>query len=122
MDFLRNNEERAILDKVRQVTQKYIAPQIQSADEGEYVASENLAVLYRQGLMGLAVQEEYGGLGCNLRGNILVETMAVEEIACVCSMTSRWFHDHNETLGVICSLGTPEQQLRFSPATLDACA
>lgn len=121
MDFLRNNEERAIVDKVRQVAQKYIAPRIQAADEDEYVASENLAVLFRQGLMGLAVQEEYGGLGCNLRGNILVETRAVEEIACVCSRTSRWFHDHNEALGVIYSLGTPEQQRRFSRATLDAC-
>lgn len=114
MDFLRNGKERAILDNVRQVAQEYSAPRAQATEGVEYIASENLADLCRHGLMGLAVREEYGGLGCGFHGNILVETLAVEELACACGATSQWFFRHNAALDVIYSVGTSAQQLRFS--------
>jgi len=122
MDFLRNGKERAVLDNVRRVAQECVAPRAQATVGAADLVSENLADLYRHGIMGLVVREEYGGLGCGLHGNILVGALAVEELACACATTSQWFLSHNTALDVIYSLGAPAQQLRFSRAVLEACA
>lgn len=122
MDSLRNGKDRTILDNVRHVAQEHIAPRAQATEGVDYIASENLADLCRHGLMGLAVREEYGGLDCGFQGNILVGTLAVEELACACGETSQWFFRHNAALAAVYLLGTPAQQLRFSRAILDACA
>lgn len=114
MDFLRTDDERAIITTVRRITQECLAPRAQAVDESGQFPHENFADLHRAGLMGMTVRKEYGGLGCGLHGNVLVETMAVEELARGCSSTSQVFHNHNGCIGILYYLGTAKQQQRFS--------
>ncbi len=114
MDFLRSDEERSILARVRAVVDEAIAPSAQAIDEEGRFPSESFAALRAAGLLGLAVHREYGGLGCGLHGNILVEIMAVEELARGCSSTSQIFHNHNGCIGILYYLASADQQQRFS--------
>jgi alkylation response protein AidB-like acyl-CoA dehydrogenase len=114
IDFLRSDEERSILARVQTVVDETIAPSAQAIDEGGRFPFESFAALRAAGLLGLAVHREYGGLGCGLHGNILVEIMAVEELARGCSSTSQVFHNHNGCIGILYYLASAEQQQRFS--------
>ena len=114
MDICRNEEEAAVIDKVRRVTRESLVPRAQATDESGSFPAENFADLHRAGLIAMAVSKKYGGLGCGLHGNVLVETVAVEELARACSSTSQVFHNHNGCIGILYYLGTAAQRERFS--------
>lgn len=118
-DFLRTEAERELVSRVRDITQTWNLAESRVTTDPVYPPHEHLTELYRHRLMGLAVPKAYGGLGCGLHGNVLVEAFATAEIASACGTTSRWFHNHNEALGLLHTIGTVEQQHRFSRAVID---
>lgn len=114
MDFLRHDEEREILARLRDVVDTDIAPRAAEIDLQGRFPHENFAALQRAGLIGMAIDPAFGGLGCGLHGNVLVSVMAVEELARGCSSTCQVWHNHNGCIGILDYLGTPAQRERFS--------
>src|SRR5262245_5072784 len=105
------DEQRAIRDLAREVARERIAPLASHVDEtGEY-PREQLAVLGRQGLMGLHIPEEYGGSNAGS----LAFCVAAEEVAWACAATSTIFLVQNLGGYPLILAGSAAQKTRFLP-------
>jgi alkylation response protein AidB-like acyl-CoA dehydrogenase len=76
-------EQRAMLDTVRLVANEKFKPRVQKWQDGTF-PHENIKDLADIGVLGMAVPEEYGGLGLPVLDCVLV----LEEIAKVCYVTA----------------------------------
>ncbi len=83
MDFILSEEQRMLKDTVARIAGRYFAPIAAEVDEQERFPSESVKVLTENGLLGVNIPEEYGGVGAGTVGLCLVE----EEIAKVCCST-----------------------------------
>lgn len=77
MDFLLTDEQRQIVDMVRELAREKVAPYISQWDREERFPEELVPAYAELGLLGLAVAEEYGGLGADM----LTRTLVVEELS-----------------------------------------
>ena len=83
-----SEDQIAIRDLVRQITQERIAPRAAEIDEkGEY-PHDLRALLAEQGIYGLAVPEECGGTHTEEGCGTLTLNIAVEEISKACASTA----------------------------------
>jgi butyryl-CoA dehydrogenase len=86
--FYLTDEQRAVRDLAREIARERIAPLAARVDEtGEY-PHDQLAVLGKQGLMGLHIPEAYGGTAVG----VLAFCLAAEEVASACAATATIFH------------------------------
>jgi alkylation response protein AidB-like acyl-CoA dehydrogenase len=109
--FYLNDEQRAVRDLAREIARERIAPLAAHVDEtGEY-PHEQVAVLGKQGLMGLHIPEEYGGAAAGS----LAFCLAAEEIAWACAATSTIFLVANLGGYPIIFSGSESQKRRFLP-------
>jgi alkylation response protein AidB-like acyl-CoA dehydrogenase len=109
--FYLNDEQRAVRDLAREIARERIAPLAAHVDEtGEY-PHEQVAVLGKQGLMGLHIPEEYGG---SATGS-LAFCLAAEDIAWACAATSTIFLVANLGGYPIIFSGSESQKRRFLP-------
>ncbi len=76
-------DQRAMVESVRLLAQEKFKPRVHKWQDGTF-PHENLAELAQLGVLGMAVPEEYGGLGLPVLDCVLV----LEEIAKVCYVTS----------------------------------
>ncbi|MBE2276421.1 MAG: acyl-CoA dehydrogenase family protein [Rhodobacteraceae bacterium] len=83
MDFELSQEQKAMVATVRAVAQDRIKPRAMKFLDGTF-PWENLKDLAGIGITGMAVPEEYGGLGLSVLDTALV----VEEVAKVCYTTA----------------------------------
>jgi alkylation response protein AidB-like acyl-CoA dehydrogenase len=83
MNFELTSDQRAMVDSVRQLVQEKFRPRIHKWQDGTY-PHENIKDLADLGVLGMAVPEEYGGLGLPVLDCVIV----LEEIAKVCYATS----------------------------------
>jgi alkylation response protein AidB-like acyl-CoA dehydrogenase len=109
--FYLNDEQRAIRDLAREIARERIAPLAARVDEtGEY-PHEQIAVLGKQGLMGLHISEEYGGTAAGS----LAFCLAAEEVAWACAATSTIFLVANLGGHPIVFAGSETQKRRYLP-------
>ncbi len=105
-------EQTAIRDTVRELCQNEFAPHAEKWDREDDVPRWAVDKLAELGLLGLAVPEEYGGLGADMRTTVLV----IEEIARVSAALAILFAVHNSVGAYpIYEYGTDEQRKRWLP-------
>lgn len=78
-----NADQRAMIDTVRQLSQQKFKGRVHKWQDGTF-PHENLKDLAEIGVLGMAVPEEFGGLGLPVLDCVL----ALEEVAKVCYVTS----------------------------------
>jgi alkylation response protein AidB-like acyl-CoA dehydrogenase len=83
MDFQLSAEQREMVHTVRSLTQEKIKPRALKYMDGTF-PWENLKELAKLGILGMAVPEEYGGLGLSVLDTALV----LEEVAKGCYATA----------------------------------
>lgn len=70
-------EERLFQTSVRQFARERLAPQVRAMDEEGKFRTDLLREMFALGLMGIDIQEQYGGQG----GSFLQSVLAIEELA-----------------------------------------
>jgi alkylation response protein AidB-like acyl-CoA dehydrogenase len=76
---LLSEDEKLLQESVRKFARKEIAPLVRSMDEAQKIDSALVKKLFDQGLMGIEVPEEFGGVGASFFNSIL----AIQEISAV---------------------------------------
>jgi alkylation response protein AidB-like acyl-CoA dehydrogenase len=113
MDFKLTAEQREMVDTVRKLAQVKFKPRVRKWQDGTF-PFENIKDLAGIGVLGMAVPEEYGGLGLPVLDCVLV----LEEIAKVCYSTSMAVMSAMGAQNRIISVFAPEHVKRkFLPAT-----
>ena len=112
MDLQLTEEERMLKATARDFADRELAPRARQVDETEQFPQENIRGIAELGLMGLTVDEAYGGAG----GNYQQMAVVVEEIARGCAATSV-IHLAHLSLGTACivGFGSEEQKGRYLP-------
>jgi alkylation response protein AidB-like acyl-CoA dehydrogenase len=83
-DFGLNEEQALLRDMVRRFAEERIQPGVAERDEKHEFPEDIIAEMGELGLLGMMVDESYGGSGVDA----LTYCLAVEEIARVCSATA----------------------------------
>src|SRR3546814_13928486 len=78
-----NQEQRAMVESVRQLANDRFKPRVMKYQDGTF-PWENIKDLADLGVLGMGVPEEYGGLGLP----VLDCAIVLEEIAKVCYVTA----------------------------------
>jgi butyryl-CoA dehydrogenase len=112
LDLLLNDEEKLLKATVREFANRELVPRAAQLDEQEEFPWDNIKGLVQLGLMGLTIDELYGGAG----GNCQQMAIALEEVARGCASTSV-IHLSHLSLGAECIVryGTEEQKQRYLP-------
>ena len=112
MDPYLNDEHIALRREVREFAETEIAPIARELDEESRFPWETVSAMADRGWFGANVPEQYGGLGLDTLGYMLI----IEELARVDASHSITISAHN-TLGTspILNFGTEEQKRRFLP-------
>ncbi len=84
VDFSLSADQELIREQVRRFAEERIAPGVAERDREHRFPAEVLAELGELGLLGMLVDEEYGGAGMDP----LTYCLAVEEIARICPATA----------------------------------
>jgi alkylation response protein AidB-like acyl-CoA dehydrogenase len=105
-------DQIAIRDAVRELCEREFAPQAARWDHDGAVPHEAVQALAAQGFLGMAVPEEWDGLGYDAR----TITMVIEEIARVSASLAIMIAVHN-SVGLLPVYGwaTEEQKKKFLP-------
>ena len=105
------DEQRAIRDLAREIAREKIAPVAAYHDETETYPEEIMKLLAQQGMMGIWVPEEYGGIDAGAMGVSLV----AEELAWACAGTAtNWGATPLGGYPILLT-GTEEQKRRYLP-------
>ena len=110
MDLQLNEEQEMIRKMARDFAQNELAPVAAELDEKGEPPLANIKKMAELGFMGLAIPEEYGGIGADSVSYVI----AVEEISKACASTGVILAVHN-SLGShgLVAFGTEEQKRRF---------
>jgi len=112
MDLELNEEQEMIRKMARDFAQNEVAPVAAELDEKNEPPLANLKKMAELGFMGLAIPEEYGGIGADSVSYVI----AIEEISKACASTGVILAVHN-SLGShgLVTFGTEEQKRKFLP-------
>ncbi|MEL7100195.1 MAG: isovaleryl-CoA dehydrogenase [Pseudomonadota bacterium] len=112
MTFDLGEEVNALRDMVHRWAQDRVKPMAADIDESNTFPSELWAEMGDLGLLGITVDEEYGGAGMNY----LAHTVAVEEVARASASVSLSYGAHsNLCVNQIKLNGSPEQKSKYLP-------
>ena len=112
MNFDLSEDQRTIRDAVRELCRAEFAPHAERWDREAIVPREAVAKLAEHGFLGMAIPEEWGGVGYDSRTVAIV----IEEIARVSAALAIMISVHNSVgaVPVLC-FGNDEQKRRFLP-------
>ena len=102
-------EQLAWKERVAALAAEEIGPKAAAVDRLRAYPAESIDALRREGLLGLRLAKEQGGLGAGL----LTTCLVVEEIAKKCPSTAMCYKMHLEASEVISRIATPDQIERF---------
>ncbi len=103
------NQEEACL-RFREFAEKEVKPLAKQTDETETFPWETVRKMQKDGLMGIPVPKEYGGMGCDT----LTYLLCVEEISKVCAATGIILSAHASLcIDPILTYGTEEQKQKY---------
>ncbi|XP_050512727.1 short/branched chain specific acyl-CoA dehydrogenase, mitochondrial-like [Diabrotica virgifera virgifera] len=109
---LLTEDENMLKDSVAKFSKANIAPYVREMENDGEIKKSVLDMCFQHGLMGVGIEEKYGGLGYDLMANVLV----IEEIAKVDPAVSVPVDIHNTLINtVIDKLGTKEQKDTYLP-------
>jgi butyryl-CoA dehydrogenase len=112
IDLTVRDEERMVLETVRDFAEAEIAPIAHDLDVHPRVPKEQIAKMRDLGLFGLLIPEEYGGSDISS----VLYMKVIEELARVCAAVAITISVHNSVGAFpIRSYGTDEQKRRFLP-------
>jgi butyryl-CoA dehydrogenase len=107
-----SDDQVLIRDTVRELCRTEFAPHAERWDREAIVPREAVAKLAEHGFLGMAIPEEWGGVGYDSRTVALV----IEEIARVSAALAIMISVHNSVGAVpVLRFGTDEQKRRFLP-------
>ena len=111
-DQLLSEDELLLKNTVRDFADRELAPRAAAYDESGDFPWDNIRGLASMGLLGLTIDEEYGGSG----GTARQLALAMEEIARGCAATSVIFVAHLSLCAQFINMfGTEGQKRRFVP-------
>ena len=114
MDFQLTEDQQKFRDMVRDFARKEIEPIAERIDVNEEYPLEIIKRLGELGIMGITVDEKYGGSG----NNCIHWCIAMEEVACVSAAVST-IMDTSGGAGLTChainAYGNEEQKKRYLP-------
>ena len=107
-----SEEETLFRDSVRKFARDEVAPLVRRMDEEQHLDAALLSKLFKLGLMGIEIPEEFGGS----RGSFFDAVLAVEMLSAVDPAVALVV-DVQNTLAASALLGwgTPEQKLKYLP-------
>lgn len=112
MDFELNENQKMIVQMVRDFAEKEIRPNIMKWDESQEFPIDCMRKLGKLGLLGVLVPEEYGGSGFGYMEYITTVT----EISKVCGSIGLSVAAHNSLCtGHILTFGNEEQKKKWLP-------
>ena len=115
-ELLLTEEEMMLRNTVREFADSEIAPRAAGYDQAAEFPWENVRGLAELGILGLGVDEEYGGSGGTTRQLVI----AVEEIARACAATATVLGAHlSLCTQYIQMFGTEGQKREFIPPLVD---
>ena len=118
MDFLYDDDERALRDAARDFARRELAPRAAAADRDAAFAPGHMEGLAMFGAMGLNLPEAWGGAGASAVGLAL----AVEEIAAACAATAASVTAHYLATDAILLGGDDALKSRYLPAAAEGRA
>src|SRR5262245_23296974 len=102
-------DQQAIVDRAIQIAQRIIGPNAQRADAGGRYPRISMEALGREGLLGLTVAAEHGGLAQGPR----VVCAVLDELAQRCASTAMCFNMHLAAIAAYqAAVRPPVEQLR----------
>lgn len=112
MGLVLSNEEESLKTTVRAFAERELSPRAAKFDELEEFPYENIAGICQIGIMGLSVDQYYGGAGRSAQQ----VAIAIEEIARSCAATSAIYLTHL-SLGAesIIRYGNANQRAQYLP-------
>ena len=112
MDFNLTKEQELIRKALAEFTEEEVKPIAAETDRTEQYPADNIAKLFRYGVMGMCVPKEYGGPGAD----DISAAIAVEELSKQCASTGDIVATHNGLCcGPIINFGTEEQKQKYLP-------
>lgn len=106
------DDELAMRDAVRKFSHERIAPLVKKMDEVHRLDPDLMTDLFQNGIMGIEIEEKYGGSGQNFMSTIL----AVEELAKVDPSVAALVDVHSTVVvNVLAKVGTDEQKAKYLP-------
>lgn len=106
-----NDEERMLLDSVRQLAREQIAPRAEHFDRTAEFPWENVKAINELGLNAMFVPEEYGGA----RMSYTAYLACVREISRACAATGIVWATNYHGMKPLIDWGTEEQKQRLLP-------
>lgn len=112
MDFILNDEQQLMKTMFTEFTDKEVRPIAAAVDEEERFPEELIPKMGEIGLLGIPVEEDFGGVGMGT----LEYVMAVEEISKACASTGISIAVHTSLCcWPIMTYGTDEQKEKYLP-------
>lgn len=102
-------QQEMIRDVAKSIAKDYIAPKAQEIDAKGIFPWDNIKIMAENGLFGVHVPEEYGGVGGDMVSHVLV----IEEIASACASTSVALSTQALTLAPFLIAGTEAQKKKY---------
>jgi alkylation response protein AidB-like acyl-CoA dehydrogenase len=107
--------QQEIVARVAQLTRDQIAPRAAHYDAVATNPMESWRDLWGAGFLAMTIPQAYGGLGLDMSTYIGV----IETLAQGCANTAMTVHMHSTVHRFIQALGTPAQQARYFPETVE---
>ena len=111
MDYFLTEEQKMLKELARKIAEEKIIPVRAELDEKEEFPWEIMKVCAEAGLFGVAIPEEYGGVG----GGVLENCLVVEELSRACIGVSVSYAASGLGAYPILLYGTEEQKRRYLP-------
>lgn len=109
-----NDEERMVVESVRQLAQQKLAPRAAQYDASGEFPWDNVHDLNALGLNGIFVPEAYGGAALSYAAYLL----CVREISAACASTGVIWATNYHSMKALIEYGTEEQKKRLLPVVL----
>lgn len=96
-------------ERAADIAARELAPRAENTDKTGQYPQEGLDALKKEGLWGLRVSKEHGGLG----EDMLTTCVVIEELSKKCPSTCMCYKMHLEAAEIICRIPTPYQVEHF---------
>ncbi len=111
LDYFLTPEQKSIKDLARKIAVEKVLPARAELDEKEEFPWEIIKICADAGLMGVSIEEEYGGFG----GGVLENCLAVEEMSRICLGVATSYAASGLGAHPIMLYGNPEQKKKYLP-------
>ena len=111
MDFTLTREQALVRKMMREFTENEVKPIAAKIDRNHEYPAENIAKLFKLGVMGMTVPKEYGGQGADQVSAVI----CTEELARACASTSDIVAGHTLCCVPILEHGTEAQKQKYLP-------